>query len=139
MERPQSEDKQHQPQVSRTRSVHSKALQTKDSESIKSMHQQHSYSEEDINNFCNDVDESLGEQNHYTIVMGNSNALIRKRINRMETATGTFVLELRNERDDILLERTTSRKYKIINTMFQKKPRRRWTWKSPNGVTKARN
>ena len=24
-----------------------------------------------------------------------------------------------------------------MNTMFQKKPGRRWTWKSPNGVTKT--
>ena len=24
-----------------------------------------------------------------------------------------------------------------MNTMFQKKARRRWTWKSPNGVSKT--
>jgi len=28
------------------------------------------YSEEDINSFYNDVDETLGKQNQYTIVMG---------------------------------------------------------------------
>ena len=29
-----------------------------------------SYSDEDINNFYNDVDETLGKPNHYTTVMG---------------------------------------------------------------------
>ena len=53
----------------------------------------------------------------------------------MESVTGKFVLELRNERGDTLVEWATSRKYKIMNTMVQKKAWRRWTWKSPNGVT----
>ena len=44
---------------------------------------------------------------------------------------------MRNERGDALVEWTTSRKYTIMNTMFQKKAGRRWTWKSPNGVTKT--
>ena len=54
----------------------------------------------------------------------------------METATGKIGLELRNERGDTLVELATSRKYKNLNTMFQKKAGRRWTWKSPNGVMK---
>ena len=40
-----------------------------------------SYSDEDINNFYNDVDETLGKANHYTIMMGDFNAQIRKRTN----------------------------------------------------------
>ena len=39
-----------------------------------------SYSEEDINIFYNDVDETLREPNHYTIVIGDFNAQIGKRI-----------------------------------------------------------
>ena len=35
-----------------------------------------SYSEEDINSFYNDVDETLGKPNHYTIVTGDINAQI---------------------------------------------------------------
>ena len=50
----------------------------------------------------------------------------------METATGKCGLGLRNERGDTLV---TSRKYKFMNTMFQKKAGRRWTRKSPNCVT----
>ena len=86
-----------------------------------------SYSEEDINSFYNDVDEGLGKPNHYTTVMGDFNAQIQKRTNPIVTTTGKLGLVLRNERDDTLVEWATPRKYKIINTMFQKKARRRWT------------
>ena len=51
----------------------------------------------------------------------------------METPTGKF----RNERGDI--ERATSRTFKIMNTIFQKKAGRRWTWKSQNGVAQTEN
>ncbi len=53
-----------------------------------------SYSEEDRNSFYNDIDETLGKPNHYR--MGDFNAQIGKK--PMETATGKFGLELRNQR-----------------------------------------
>ena len=96
-----------------------------------------SYSEEHINSFYNDVDETLGTSSHYTIVMADFNVQIEKRTDPVVTATGTFWLDLRNERGANLVEWTTSRKYKIMNIMFQKKAGRRRTWKSPNGVTKT--
>ena len=49
-----------------------------------------SYSDEDINNVYNDVDETLAKPNHYTIVMGDFDAQIGKRTNPMETATLKF-------------------------------------------------
>ena len=63
-----------------------------------------SYSEEEINS---DVDETLGKPNHYT--MGDFNVQIGKRTNRMETATGKFGLELRNERGDTMVEWSTKK------------------------------
>ena len=63
-----------------------------------------SYSEEDINSFYNDVDETLMETKPYTLVMGDFNTQIGKRTNPLETATGKFGLELRNERGDTLVE-----------------------------------
>ena len=92
-----------------------------------------SYSEEDITNFYNDVDETLGKPNHYTIKIGDFNAQIGERTNPMETATAR--IETRKQRH--LVEWATSRKYKIMNTMFRQKTERRWTWKSPNGVMKT--
>ena len=83
------------------------------------------------------MDESLGNPNHYTIVMGDFYAQIWKRTNPIERTMEKYGLELKNERGDTLVEWATSRKYKIMNTMFQKKARRRWTWKSLTGVTKT--
>ena len=42
----------------------------------------------------------------------------------------------RNERGDTLVEWATSKNVKILNTQFQKKAGRRWTWRSPDGNTK---
>ena len=84
------------------------------------------YSEEYINSIYNTVDE---KPNHYTIVIGYFNAQIGGK-NTMEKATRKFGLELVNERDDTLVEWATSGKYKIMNTMFQKKAGRRWIWKT---------
>ena len=89
-----------------------------------------SYSGEDKSFFNNDVGETLGKPNHYTIMMGDFNAQIGKRTNPMERATGKFALELRNERGDTLVEWTTPRKYKTMNTIFQKKAGRRGTLKA---------
>ena len=94
-----------------------------------------SYSDKDINNLYNDVDDTLGKSNHYTIVMGDCNAQLEKLM--YPIVTGKFGLGLRNERGDTLVEWATTRKYKIINTVFQKKAGMRWMWKSPNGVAKT--
>ena len=68
--------------------------------------------------------------------MGYFNAKVGVRTNPSETATGSFGLGQRNERGDALIEWTTSKDYKIMNTLFQKKIERRWTWRSPDGKTK---
>ena len=88
--------------------MHNKALQTKDSANICT---NTLYSEQNKNSFYNDVDETLGKPNHYTIVMGDCNAQIGKRTNPMEMATGRFGLERRNEKGDTLVEWATLRKY----------------------------
>ena len=90
---------------------------------------------EDITSFHNDIHDTLWKPNRYTIVMGDFNAQIGKRTNPMETATGKCGLELRNERGDTMVEWATPGKYKIMNTVFQKKAGRRWMWKRTNGVT----
>ena len=38
--------------------------------------------------------------------------------------------------DAVVLEWATSKNFKIMNTQFQKKAGRRWTWRSPDGNTK---
>ena len=81
--------------------MHNKAQQTKYSAKYIPTT---SYREEDINSFCNDVDDNLKKLNHYAIVLGDFNAEIGKRTNPMETATDICGLELRNDRSDTLVE-----------------------------------
>ena len=65
-----------------------------------------SHSDEDTDNT---IDNILEEQTHYTIVMGHFNAKVGGQ---------------------------TSHNFKIMNTQFQKKAGRRWTWRIPDGHTK---
>ena len=63
--------------------------------------------------------------------MGDFNAKVGVRTNPPETATGSVCLGKRNGRCDTLIE-----DYNIMNTLFQKKIERRWTWRSPDRKTK---
>ena len=68
--------------------------------------------------------------------MGDVNAKVGGQTNTSKRATGCFGLGQRNERGDIIVEWATSTNFKIMNTQFQKKAGRRWTWRSPDGNTK---
>ena len=95
----------------------------------------HSY-EETGNFYYNTIDKILEKQTHYTIMMGDFDAKVGGQTNTSERATGCFGLGQRNERGDTLVEWATSKNFKIMNTQFQKKAGRRWTWRSPDGNTK---
>ena len=81
--------------------MRNKPLQTKDSASLCI---KYNITQKKTNSLYNDMDDTLGKPNLYTTVMGDLNAQIGKRTNPMETATGKFGLELRNERGDTLVE-----------------------------------
>ena len=68
--------------------------------------------------------------------MGDFNAKVGGQTNTPERATGCFGLGQRSERGDTLVEWATSKNFKIMNTQFQKKAGRRWTWRNPDGNTK---
>ena len=68
--------------------------------------------------------------------MGDFNTKVGGQTNASEIATGCFGMGQRNERRDTLVEWATSKNFKIMNTQFQKKAGRRWTWRSPDGNTK---
>ena len=80
MERSHSDGKHLRPQSNRTSCVHYK-LKIKYMHyklKIKYMHQRH-HPQKQIDSFYNDVDETLGKPNHYTIVMGDFIEQIGKR------------------------------------------------------------
>ena len=94
-----------------------------------------SRSDEETDNFYNTIAKLLEKKTHYTIVMWDFNAKVGEQTNTSERATGCFGLGQRNERGDTLVEWATSKNFKIMNTQFQKKAGRRWTWRSPDGNT----
>ena len=92
--------------------------------------------EEETDNFYNTIDKILEKQTHYTIVMGDFNAKFGGQTHTSEKATGCFGLGQRKERGDTLVEWATSNNFKSMNTQFQKKAGRIWTWRSPDGNTR---
>ena len=70
-------------------------------------------------------------------MMGDFKANVGGQTNTSERATGCFGLGQRSERGDIVVEWATSNNFKIMNTQFQKKAGRRWTWRSPDGNSKT--
>ena len=119
---------------SRTNPTHNRHIPTEDRSSICATT---SHSDEETDNLYNTIDKILEKQTHYTIVMGDFNAKVGGQTNTSERATGCFGLGQRNERGDTLVEWATSKIFKIMNTQFQKKAGRRWTWRSPDGNTKT--
>ena len=49
-----------------------------------------------------------------------------------EDCIGPFDYGTRNERGDDLINFSSAHNYKIMNTFFKKKEKKRWTWRSPN-------
>ena len=96
-----------------------------------------SHSDDETAILYNIIDTILEQQTHYPIVMGNLNAKVGGQTNTSERETARcFGLGQRNERGATLVEWATSKYFKIMNTQFQKKAGRRWTWKSPDWNTK---
>ena len=71
----------------------------------------------------------------YNVIMGNFNAKVGLG-DLAKSCIGPYGLGARNTRGDSLINFAQSHQLKIMNTFFKKRLHRRWTWISPNGVTK---
>ena len=70
-------------------------------------------------------------------IVGDFNAKVGKRTNENEKkAIGNFALGERNNNGEELVNFAIENKLSIMNTLFQKHPRRLFTWTSPDGNTK---
>ena len=93
-------------------------------------------SEEDIESVYEDISSILEqEKTQYTIVTGDFNAKVGRRIAR-ESYMGKFGIGERNDRGEILVNFAERYHFRIMNTFFQKRVGRKWTWRSPNGAAK---
>ena len=94
------------------------------------------HTDEEMEIFYEDLDRALKKQKtQFTFVIGDFNAKVGQK-RRGELAMGNFGIGSRNNRGDMLVEFAERNNLKIMNTFFNKKENRKWTWRSPNGETK---
>lgn len=72
----------------------------------------------------------------HTILGGDFNAKIGRGAEPTEIHIGQFGLGTRNERGKMLANFLERERLYLMNTFFQKKEKRKWTWRSPDGQTK---
>ena len=69
-------------------------------------------------------------------LVGDWNAKIGTDRESYEDMMGKYRIGNRNERGEMLLEFAKRKKLCVANTLFQGRPKKKWTWTSPNGVDK---
>ncbi|KAL1446028.1 hypothetical protein WDU94_012330 [Cyamophila willieti] len=89
-------------------------------------------SDEDMENFYNDLECTLRIKTTYTIVCGDLNAKIGVGQSN-EKFIGPNGLGTRNERGDRLAEFIQAEELYLMNSFFKKRTGKRWTWESPDG------
>lgn len=95
------------------------------------------HSEEAVEMFYDQMETAMQrDSTHWNIVMGDFNAKLGKRQENDEEYVGKFGLGYRNERGDTMLNFMNQHKLYAMNSFFDKRPERKWTWISPNGKVK---
>ena len=89
--------------------------------------------EEEVERFYQELEEAM--QTRYTVIQGDFNAIVGKKINKAERCVGGFGIGERNERGSRLITFVVSNHFHIMNTCFQKSEKRQWTWRSADGRT----
>ena len=69
------------------------------------------------------------------MIIGDFNAKVGQNV-AGESCIGKFGVGERNDRGELLVSFAEKHNLKVMNTFFQKRKGRKWTWKSPNGATK---
>ncbi|GFN81369.1 endonuclease-reverse transcriptase [Plakobranchus ocellatus] len=95
--------------------------------------------EEEIEEFYDILQKEVDnkDKRDILIISGDFNAKVGGKINREEDGiVGITGLGERNERGTILVDFAVAKEIAIKNTMFEKHPRRLFTWTSPDGKTK---
>lgn len=85
--------------------------------------------------YCNLQNTFDSEREYYTIVMGDWNAKIGASESGVNNI-GKYGLGVRNKNGERLIEFCLNNNLKVANTFFQKKIKEKWTWRSPNNITK---
>ncbi|GBP80788.1 Craniofacial development protein 2 [Eumeta japonica] len=92
-------------------------------------------SEEETDEFYNDIRKAQENQDRNVIVMGDFNARVGQPKKYEKFRMGNFGYGKRNERGNKLVQYAYEQKLSIMNTYFKKDADRRWTWISPDQKT----
>ncbi|XP_062526852.1 craniofacial development protein 2-like [Bombyx mori] len=92
--------------------------------------------DDEVEALYEDVSRAIhSSKTHFTVVMGDFNAKLGCRSND-ELKVGQFGYGQRNSRGQRLVDFLEKEGLYMMNSFFQKPPHRKWTWMSPDGVTK---
>ena len=95
-----------------------------------------SHEDQEVESVYEDIDSLITNgKAHYNVIMGDFNAKVGLGY-PAKSCIGPYGLGSWNTRRDSLINFAESHKLKIVYTFFKKRLHRRWTWISPNGVTK---
>ena len=94
------------------------------------------YEDQVIEKFYEDIVKALSQTRRHNlrIIMGDFNARIGTRHSN-EQVVGAFGKGIRDERGHRLIEFAECEKFYVMNSFFKKNPKKKWTWRSPNGGT----
>lgn len=96
-----------------------------------------SHSNEEVDIFYEDIANEMSDsKTQYTMIIGDFNAKIGVKEDEEELPMGCHGIGTRNERGARLLQFALEQNLYIMNTFFKKPPNRKWTWASPDGVTR---
>nr|ADI61810.1 endonuclease-reverse transcriptase [Bombyx mori] len=96
-----------------------------------------SYSDDDVEIVYDDITRALHDTTkaHFNVVMGDFNAKVGVQTCD-ESVLGSFGYGCRNHRGQMLVNFLQRERLFLMNSFFKKKPQRKWTWLSPDAVTK---
>ncbi|CAG4945202.1 unnamed protein product [Parnassius apollo] len=94
------------------------------------------HSDEEVEEMYEDISKAIhSSKTHYTVLMGDFNAKLGTRESG-ELKLGKFGVGQRNRRGQQLADFMEKEGLFMMNSFFQKRPHRKWTWSSPDGSTK---
>ncbi|KAJ2946424.1 hypothetical protein O0L34_g12464 [Tuta absoluta] len=93
-------------------------------------------SKEELEKFYSDIQIARQSATENLVILGDFNAKIGKSTEKIGSIIGPYGSGTCNERGEILKLFALEEELTIINSIFKKKENQRWTWMSPDGVTK---
>jgi endonuclease/exonuclease/phosphatase family metal-dependent hydrolase len=94
------------------------------------------HSDDEVEAMYEDISKAMhSSKTYFTVVMGDFNAKLGKRDGE-EQIVGQFGVGSRNHRGQLLAGFLEKEGLYMMNSFFKKREHRKWTWMSPDGVTK---